>query len=167
MSNEQQARYNVVSARRAPNSTKDHYTRLGAAFPHRGKPGFTVMLNATPAPDAEMNAYRLLIFPADQTDGAPPADMGNQSATSQGRYNACMVRQVGDKNFYDRIGVAFPHKNRDGFTLILNALPFPDIENKCYRVLLFPADQQQDEQSSTTPGHENTGRERQKTDIPF
>lgn len=39
------------------------------------------------------------------------------------RYDALTVRESGDKNYWTRIGVAFPAKNGDGYTVLLDAMP--------------------------------------------
>ena len=34
-----------------------------------------------------------------------------------------VVRRNGEKSYWDRIGAAFPHRDGDGFDLVLDALP--------------------------------------------
>ena len=51
--------------------------------------------------------------------------------TSKPKYNIVTVKTVGDKDFYTRIGVAFPLE-KGGFNILFDALPTNG------RVLLLP-----------------------------
>ena len=69
------------------------------------------------------------------------------------RYEAVAVRtyeQNGEeKSAFTNIGVAWPMKDRDGFTLRLHCLPAP--ENGEYTVLLFPPKPKEDQQQRREP----------------
>lgn len=65
------------------------------------------------------------------------------------RYDAIMARKYTDrdgaeKSQFTRIGVAFPMKDRDGFSLTLDAFPAPDKETGQYRILLMPPKPRED-----------------------
>jgi len=55
--------------------TKKSYTRLGVAFPFKDKDGFTVRLDAMPAP--QDGTYTMMLFPPKPKD--QPNDYANQS----------------------------------------------------------------------------------------
>lgn len=69
------------------------------------------------------------------------------------RYEAVAVRtyeQNGEeKSAFTNIGVAWPMKDRDGFTLRLHCLPAPDSGE--YTILLFPPKPKEDQQQRRDP----------------
>ncbi|MGN8023029.1 hypothetical protein ACTJJ7_20180 [Phyllobacterium sp. 22229] len=69
------------------------------------------------------------------------------------RYEAVAVRtyeQNGEeKSAFTNIGVAWPMKDRDGFTLRLHCLPAPDRGE--YTILLFPPKPKEDQQQRREP----------------
>ena len=51
------------------------------------------------------------------------------------RLDALCVRETNGKSYFTKIGAAFPNKNGDGYTLVLDALPVPNKDGDV-RVLL-------------------------------
>ena len=60
-----------------------------------------------------------------------------------------------DKSFFNRIGTAFPHKDGEGYTISLNALPVND-----KIVLLTPKERLDEMRSSNPRRRERNDRER-------
>lgn len=71
------------------------------------------------------------------------------------RYDAVAVRKYEDRDGNERsaftnIGVAFPMKDRDGFSLRLHCLPAP--EEGEYTILLFPPKPREDQEQRGSRG---------------
>lgn len=89
------------------------------------------------------------------------------------RYDAVAAREYernGEKKTsFTNIGVAFPMKDRDGFSVRLHAMPAP-VDGE-YTILLFPPKPKEDRPVNSQGGGyaEQTGRERRELDdeIPF
>lgn len=86
------------------------------------------------------------------------------------RYDAVAVRKYQsngeEKSSFTNIGVAFPMKDRDGFSLRLHCLPAP-VDGE-YSILLFPP-KPRDERDDRSRRQEPTGRGQRDLDddIPF
>lgn len=52
--------------------TKKQWINLGMAFPHREGGGYTILLNAIPAPDATGQWKIMLLPPRERDDDRPP-----------------------------------------------------------------------------------------------
>jgi len=65
-----------------------------------------------------------------------------------------------DKTYYTNIGVAFPNRSGDGYSLLFSALPIPD-GNGEVRVLMMPA-KPKDERQGNRPAARDDADE-----IPF
>ena len=48
---------------------KTAFTKIGAAFPTRTGDGYSIVLDAMPAPDRETGQYRILLMPPMERDG--------------------------------------------------------------------------------------------------
>lgn len=64
-------RYDAVVARNGRDETT-RFTKIGAAFPFKEKPGFTIVLDAFPVPDNE-GQVRILLFEPTKREDAPAA----------------------------------------------------------------------------------------------
>lgn len=93
---------------------------------------------------------------------------------SSTRYDAVAVRrytdnQGNDKTAYTTVGVAFPMRDRDGFTVRLNAIPAPS-EGE-YVILLMPPKAKDDRSSSSQSSAQGRGAgslsRDMDDDIPF
>ena len=42
------------------------------------------------------------------------------------RLDALCIKETNGKSYFTKIGAAFPNKNGDGYTLVLDALPVPN-----------------------------------------
>ena len=76
------------------------------------------------------------------------------------RYEAVAVRRYEDrdgneKSSFTNIGVAFPMKERDGYTLRLHAMPAP-VDGE-YSILLMPPRQKEDQQQERPQQREQRG----------
>lgn len=47
----------------------------------------------------------------------------SRNQTSNRPHAVYVIEGEGDKSFWSRIGSAWPHEDRDGFNVVLNALP--------------------------------------------
>lgn len=91
------------------------------------------------------------------------------------RYEAVAVRRYEDrdgneKSSFTNIGVAFPMKERDGYTLRLHAMPAP-VDGE-YSILLMPPRPKDDQQERPQQrdqrggyGQQSSGRERPRDDV--
>lgn len=92
------------------------------------------------------------------------------------RYDAVAVREYEvngeSRSSFTNIGVAFPLKERDGYSLLLHCLPAP-VDGE-YKILLFPPKPKEDQRQETPAkrqqsyGQQSRGRDRElDDDIPF
>ena len=63
---------------------KTAFTKVGAAFPTRTGDGFTVVLDAFPAPDRESGQYRILLMPPIERDNNRPRSDRDDPRTGGG-----------------------------------------------------------------------------------
>lgn len=91
------------------------YTDIGAAFQHQDKNGFDLVL------DAMTHEFALFLAEEIKTEALNI----NQDATYYNVLIKKSVRAEDDKwkNFYTKIGAAYPHKSKRGFNVSLYALP--------------------------------------------
>lgn len=70
------SRYDVVSIREYEHNgeTKKNYTKLGVAFPFKDKDGYTVRLDAIPAP--QDGTFTFLLFPPKPREDQPSGGQG-------------------------------------------------------------------------------------------
>lgn len=54
------------------------------------------------------------------------------------RYEANVVREKDGKSYWTKLGIMFPSKNGDGFTLYLDALPLAGADGQAKIVLTAP-----------------------------
>lgn len=71
------SRFDLVSPRKAKDSDKTYFTKIGVAFPNRSGEGYTLSFEALPLPDAE-GQVRVLMMPAKPKDEQPR--QGNRPA---------------------------------------------------------------------------------------
>ena len=73
-------RFDVISIReyadRQTGETRKNTTRIGVAFPFKDKPGFTVLLDAVPAPQ-EGQFKLLLVEPRERDESRSQASYGD------------------------------------------------------------------------------------------
>lgn len=101
------------------------------------------------------------------------------------RYDAMVAKEVKGQTYWNRIGVAFPFRDKDGFNVSLDAIPVPT--DGAYKFALFPVKQNNDSggnrqqsnygngggnggggSSGGRPGaNRNDGYQQQDDDIPF
>lgn len=72
------SRFDLVSPRKAKDSDKTYFTKVGVAFPNRSGDGFSLVFEALPLPDAE-GQVRVLMMPAKERDERPQRQ-GNRPA---------------------------------------------------------------------------------------
>jgi hypothetical protein len=64
------------------------------------------------------------------------------------RYDALIARTDKDgKKRYTKIGAAFPSRNGDGFSIVLDALPMPNADGQAW-IMLYPPKPKEDRQSN-------------------
>lgn len=73
------SRYDLVSPRRAKNSDKTYFTKVGVAFTNNSGDGFTLSFEALPLPDAE-GQTRVLMMPAKPKEDREHPRQGNRPA---------------------------------------------------------------------------------------
>jgi hypothetical protein len=69
------SRFDLVSPRKAKDSDKTYFTKVGVAFANRSGDGYSLLFEALPLPDAE-GSVRVLMMPAkpkDDRQGSRPA----------------------------------------------------------------------------------------------
>jgi len=62
------------------------------------------------------------------------------------RMDIVCPRDSGDKTYFTKIGVAFPNKNGNGYTLVFEALPLPSLRDgkiETRALLMEPRDDRQ------------------------
>ena len=69
-------------------------------------------------------------------------------------YNLSVVKNRNGKDYWTRIGVMFPNRNSDGFTMTFDALPTPDEKGEIRVVASVPKEQSR---SYATPPETKTG----------
>jgi hypothetical protein len=87
------------------------------------------------------------------------------------RYDAVIIRKDKDgKTRYTKIGAAFPARDgRDGFSIVLDALPMPNAEGQAWISLFVPKerDDAPKHARSTTGRQPAAAREEMNDEIPF
>jgi len=79
-------RYDVLTARES--NGKTYWTKLGAMFPNRNGEGFTLMLDAMPAPqDGQFKLTAMVPKPRDDNRSAP-RQQARQSASDDDDFGA-------------------------------------------------------------------------------
>lgn len=63
---------------------KTAFTRIGTAFPTRTGEGYSIVLDAMPAPDRETGQYRIVLMPPRQDDDKPPRAADDYAKASAG-----------------------------------------------------------------------------------
>jgi hypothetical protein len=84
------------------------------------------------------------------------------------RYEAVAVRKYQkdgeERSAFTNIGVAWPMKDRDGYTLRLHCVPAP-VEGE-YHILLFPPKPKEDQAPASAPAKGHTNRDLDD-EVPF
>jgi hypothetical protein len=88
------------------------------------------------------------------------------------RYDACIGRK--DKNGktrWTKIGAAFPAKDgKDGFNIVLDALPMPNAEGQAWISLFVPKPKEEgqgDQRHAPAPSHGSASNADMDDNIPF
>ena len=71
-------RLDAVMGRKSKDGQKTYWTKIGAAFPNKQGGGYTVVLDAIPAP--EEGQYRISLFVPKEDDGRGKAKGGGGQA---------------------------------------------------------------------------------------
>ncbi len=82
------------------------------------------------------------------------------------RYDAMTPRKGRDgKTYWTKVGSMFPAKDgKDGFNLVLDALPLPDSDGRCTVSMFVPKPREGAEQR---PAQQPAGNADMNDDIPF
>lgn len=72
------------------------------------------------------------------------------------RYEASVVREKDGKSYWTKLGVMFPSKNGDAFTLYLDALPMPGPDGQA-KIILSPPKPKDNQQQGRSGSYRGPG----------